>query len=146
MHHKPGTCIHFNGVQNNTCDAGIAYDSLSTGPDGTEYARLIPCLKRLAAEGYQRTGRPIAECPQYLEPTPQQIAESEAASRAALERDLKVIPLINSLKAVHHGKGYRGVHDCPACGGKGTLHIALAASNNHSRGRCETAGCVAWIE
>jgi hypothetical protein len=130
--HKAGTCIHFNGIQNKTCDAGIAYDSLNF-PDGKTHTRILPCLQRLANEASQRTRKPIAECPQRLEPTAQQIAESAAEVKAAIARDLKI-------------KGYRGLHDCPGCGGKQTLHISLASSNNHSRGQCETAGCVAWIE
>jgi hypothetical protein len=143
--HKAGTCIHFNGIQNKTCDAGIAYDSLNF-PDGKTHTRILPCLQRLANEASQRTRKPIAECPQRLEPTAQQIAESAAEVKAAIARDLKIVPLVNSLKIQHKGKGYRGLHDCPGCGGKQTLHISLASSNNHSRGQCETAGCVAWIE
>lgn len=36
------------------------------------------------------------------------------------------------------------VVECPAC--KGRLHLSIAAYNGHVHGKCETDGCVAWME
>jgi len=38
-----------------------------------------------------------------------------------------------------------GVIDCPACGGRNTLHF-MVAYNGHVRAQCATAGCVEWME
>ena len=34
--------------------------------------------------------------------------------------------------------------ECPVC--KGKLHLSHAAVNGHVWGKCETAGCVEWME
>ena len=36
------------------------------------------------------------------------------------------------------------VIECPAC--KGRLHLSQAAYNGHVWGKCETEGCVSWME
>jgi len=36
------------------------------------------------------------------------------------------------------------VVECPAC--KGRLHLSQAAYNGHVHGKCETDGCVSWME
>lgn len=42
------------------------------------------------------------------------------------------------------GKSHSEVIECPAC--KGNLHLSISKGNNHVHGRCETKGCVAWME
>jgi hypothetical protein len=39
----------------------------------------------------------------------------------------------------------RGVMDCPVCG-TGKLHYSRAGYNGHVHARCETDGCVSWME
>lgn len=38
----------------------------------------------------------------------------------------------------------REVVECPIC--KGRLHLSQSAYNGHCHGRCETDGCVSWME
>jgi hypothetical protein len=49
------------------------------------------------------------------------------------------------------GSWTRGVHaagriNCPICGLVHGLHFRRAGSNGHIGARCETQGCVAWME
>ena len=36
------------------------------------------------------------------------------------------------------------VVECPIC--KGRLYLSQSAYNGHCHGRCETEGCVSWME
>lgn len=47
-------------------------------------------------------------------------------------------------RAKWRGKSHREVVECPAC--KGRLHLSINAYNSHVHGRCETDGCVEWME
>ena len=38
----------------------------------------------------------------------------------------------------------QGTMECPKCGGN--LNWGIAPSNKHTRGKCETPDCLAWIE
>lgn len=77
---RVGQCVHFTGIQNKACKAGIAYEDARvthdpipvagpvTGLPGV--ARMsLPCLPPNAAK---------VVCPSYLEPTPEEIAADRA--------------------------------------------------------------------
>lgn len=40
--------------------------------------------------------------------------------------------------------GGSGTTPCPKCGA--TLHYSVAACNGHVWGKCETDGCLAWMQ
>lgn len=66
------------------------------------------------------------------------------------EDDFDFGPMITVLRGIrdwrkqHAGTNHREVIACPACHGR--LHLRIAAYNNHVHGKCETPGCVAWME
>ena len=41
-------------------------------------------------------------------------------------------------------RGASGAVKCPVCGGK--LNYSVAALNGHLWGKCETGGCLHWME
>lgn len=41
-------------------------------------------------------------------------------------------------------RGVSGVIDCPKCHGK--LHYSISSYNGHIHGKCETQGCVSWVQ
>ena len=47
-------------------------------------------------------------------------------------------------RKAHKGKSASEVVECPACNGK--LHLSISSYNGHVHGKCETAGCVSWME
>jgi hypothetical protein len=74
---NPTTCIHFRGIQHETCEAGVALDSVKD-TSATPYE--WPCLRT-------RSGRPCAtSCEKYQAPTAEQIAEDEAKISALVAR------------------------------------------------------------
>lgn len=47
-------------------------------------------------------------------------------------------------RGLKKGNGGRGQIECPIC--KGNLHYSVASYNGHLWGKCETEGCVAWMQ
>lgn len=129
---RKGRCKHFTGTQNDTCEAGVSYESVGPG---------IPCL-RMTVSGRERPCQ--GTCERYQEPTDAEVAEFDKFMDERMEMHRKVGPAIIAIKQEHKGKSWQGVIECPCCGGK--LHVSHAAYNGHCHGRCETDGCIAWME
>lgn len=124
---KHGTCKHFTGVSNETCKAGVRYDDVKPLPCITEYLR----------------GKPRV-CDKYEEPSADEVAAYRAMLDASMERHAKAAPVLMELRKKYKGQSWRGTIDCPVCDGR--LHISIAGYNGHMHGRCETAGCLSWME
>lgn len=126
-------CHHFNGIQNKCCDAGVDYDTLRSSD------RRIPCLPP-----HRNEERPAAHCEKFRPSTPEEIAKRDAEIAEAIARMELTLPLISKIKQEHAGTSWEGTVECPVCAGK--LRISHAAYNGHVHGRCETDGCLAWME
>jgi len=125
---RTGKCVHFTGAQNEICKAGVRYDSLPPG-------RLQCCFDDA-----------VRTCEKYREPTAEEIAASEAEMEAALAKHRVVMTAIRPWRtwSKQNRVAKQEVIECPAC--QGRLHLSQAAYNGHVWGKCETAGCVEWME
>jgi len=133
-------CRHFNGIQRNgiqrkVCKAGVTYQEGSA-------TVAMPCVPSLI---HNRT--PWA-CDKF-EIMSQAEAEVEADRR--IEQSNKTL---DSMRKAHEhaksiglkkGNGGKGSLPCPACG-SGTIYYSVASLNGHMWAKCETAGCVSWME
>jgi hypothetical protein len=148
------TCRHFtNGadaLNNKSCLLGIAYDSVTANPNKNGSAFRCACRtpneehgKRVLAE----TG-PAGTCEKFDPWTLEEIEKNEAASAAAFAESLRkmnlVAPIISAMKKKYKGRTVQGVKTCPVC--KGKLHMSHSGYNGHVWGRCETEGCLNWME
>lgn len=129
------SCRHFNGIQNKTCKAGVAYKEGSA-------TVAAPCIPRFV------NGRDAWACDLF---------EIMSLTEAAEEADGSIVRMNKTIKARHaakedatskgFGKGHGGIGSipCPCCEG-GTLRYSVASYNGHMHGRCSTSGCVSWRE
>lgn len=132
---RPDKCKHFNGVQHDACDAGVKYEGFRQ-PNG----RLaLPCLNDQSAPA----------CDKCVLPT----AEEVAAARKLMEERFDNMVTARAAIVAHLGgpwkkgkPGASGAIDCPCCGKPGALHFSRAGYNGHVHARCESAGCVFWME
>ena len=127
-------CVHFNGVQNGTCEAGIAYDSFPKGCG-------LPCLPELGK------GSDL-ECEKRRFPTEDEVqAENERIEKAMARMFAGLGAVAEDAQKRGFGKGNGGQGEvaCPVCDG-GTIHYSVAGYNGHRHARCTTAGCVAFME
>lgn len=123
-------CVHFTGVQHEVCKAGVRYDSFAKNAG-------LPCIRLGGA-------RPGNSCDKKQLPTEEEIQKHEDEIEATLKRFRTVAPVIEKVKKEHKGTSWKGVEVCPVCNGR--LHMTHAAYNGHVWGKCETQGCLAWME
>lgn len=127
-------CVHFNGIQNEACKAGVNYRAMVGGED-LGWATRIPCNGRT-------TG--IRACCGELRLTTREEAEAAIArADASLER---LRTCMTAIRAKHgKARGLRGAMPCPTgCGG--TLQYSIAGVNGHVWGQCSTPGCARWMQ
>ena len=79
-----------------------------------------------------------------LQLTPDEIAAHKAWIDERMNVLGKVMQGIRPWRDAHKGQSAQEVVDCPAC--KGRLHLSISSYNGHVHGRCETVGCVSWME
>jgi hypothetical protein len=122
------TCRHFNGVQHVRCRQGIVYSSVRR--EGQ-----LACLHAAAAIGC--ADRSMLSLEESRLMAARRCAELDAAAghhRAAR----------TAIESMRRRTGSSvGVIPCPKCGS--SLHWQRT-KNGHVHGRCETEGCVAWME
>lgn len=125
-------CVHFTGVQNPACAAGVNYDAArGTGK--------LPCLREYA-DG--------ATCDKAQFPTREEAVAEFAAEEAAFARHaLAHRAAHDDAKVKGFGKGHGGADSvpCPICT-TGRIYYRVASYNGHMHAKCETDGCVAWME
>ena len=149
---KHGSCMHFNGVQNEVCKKGIPYAKFEPGH---------PCIQLIqkSARGgtYLRPGevpassepfpgaQPTDRCEFYEEPTDEQVQAERLEQEASMQRARAAIKIASQWRVKPKPKQDRQeVVECPVC--KGKLHLSQSAYNGHVHGQCETADCVSWVE
>lgn len=99
---------------------------------------LQPCIK-----GHLLSVPATQVCPDWCRNT-RESGEDLADKFAESERRFNlVMPVVAQWRA-KPPRGKQEVIECPAC--KGKLHLSQAASNGHVWGKCETDGCVSWME
>lgn len=118
-------CVYFNGLNNDACNAGVAYESLKPYDS-------MPCLPKF--------DKGLCHCIQRRLLTREE-AEAEHAEHEAWNDKLNLIlPLIEAMRS----RGSTLSRDvCPICQGMVEIRIA---PNGHARVNCDTEGCAQWIE
>lgn len=125
-----GRCVHFTGISNPCCEAGINYDDVRQ--DSKNFLERFPCF---------RGGPDVCELREF--PTPEAVAAEEAHWGEAVANMIRARVAI-----VEHSGGKRGVVGsiaCPCCEG-GTLKYSVAGINGHVHAACTTPGCAQWME
>lgn len=130
-------CKHFRSMsEHETCEAGVAYESLKGIPFGSR-----PC--------FCRRGVVVGGCDLAQFPT----AEEIAAQDAEMNKRFELIGKARTAIVAHLGgpwkrgtAGATGTIDCPACGAADSLRFSRAGYNGHIHAACNTEGCVRWME
>lgn len=155
-----GKCIHYNGVQNECCKAGVEYRT-AFGPRPGVMLRM-PCFlyderpahgrgtyikpgEAVVRKEIDRRGEAMIPCDKFLEPTDAQVEQDRIETEAHSAKTLAAIKVASAWRV--NGRptqDRREVVECPIC--KSRLHLSQSAYNGHVHGRCETFGCVNWME
>lgn len=154
-----GQCIHFTGLMQDRCAAGVCYREAFGGSDGI-FLRM-PCIQfrevpknrpgtlvRFGEETVRkemdRRGEAMVPCALFQAPTDQQVQESREASDKATRGVVLALQVASEWAVKPKPPLDRhDVVECPSCGGK--LHLHQSSYNGHVHGRCETPLCLHWI-
>jgi hypothetical protein len=128
-------CVHFNGIQNESCEAGVNYEEMRGEKIGC-----LPC--------FSDEPTPLV-CDKRSLPTREQ-AEAHETEVANACRNFSLASSWAARRAaivLGFGKKAGGQSSlaCPACG-TGQIRYSVASYNGHMQARCTTAGCVSWME
>lgn len=131
--YRAGWCIHYQAPRGDDpcCEVGVPYSTVR-GPGQ-------PCF---LDKGQPRPG--ASHCPKLRLPTADEIAAHEQWAKGRREQFTTVMVGILPWRQKNRGRSHSEVIECPAC--KGRLHLSISSYNGHVHGRCETDGCVAWME
>lgn len=124
-----GSCKHFTGVQNKTCEVGVGYASLRDASGQRAAFATMPCF---AGEGR-------AACVHREFPTEAEVEAEIAEADASFGRIRK------AREAIVASKLQCGSIRCPCCGKDGALRFSIAPGNGHIHAAC-SSGCVSWME
>ena len=135
--YRDGWCIHYQAPDERNdgkCEAGVSYEQFMAGGFHRK-----PCFLDKGKP------RPDAQHCQHLRlPTPEEIAAHKQWADERWKILGTVMTGIMPWRKANKGKSISEVVECPAC--KGKLHLSIAAYNGHVHGKCETEGCVSWME
>jgi len=133
--YRGGWCIHFQSMdRHKICEAGVAYKQFREGG-----MHRMPCFLN---EGKEKPD--ALPCEHLRLPTADEIAAHKKWADARMNLLGTVMTGIMPWRKAHKGKSASEVIECPGC--KGRLHLMIAAYNGHVHGKCETSGCVSWME
>jgi len=147
---KKGTCTHFSGVFNERCKRGVGYE-INFGGSKPGWFLRAPCVRsREDLHGnsvpHDRRGEVELPCMFREEPTDAQIESADREFEDML-RNVKVsLALASGWRVRPKPDADRETTvECPVCK-TGRLRMTQSAYNGHVHGRCDTDGCVHWME
>lgn len=141
-----GWCIYYRydptaeRMADATCEAGIRYGDVA-GEEDRGISTRLPCF--LDGNGSPKN-EGACHCANLRAPTAEEIAAHEHWVEQRLDLLRTVMTGIKPWRDAHKGQSAAEVVECPACCGR--LHLSISARNGHVHGRCETKGCVSWME
>jgi len=133
-------CIHFTGIRNNKCNAGMVYDDVDQDQK-MPYRAALPCHK---PDKYLPEGETQCHCPHVKFSTVDEVQQELDAHKEQKDKFMRALEVVGPIREEQRGRNWEGTVQCPNC--KGVLHLSHAACNGHVWGKCETDGCVAWME
>ena len=132
-------CVHFNGIQNKTCRANINYREI-IGGDDFGWARRMPC-------DLEDSANCTITCASRKFPLREEAEDEVIKTDKACADSLRAVVEAHAdakKKGFKRGHGGNSSMACPVCGGK--LHYRVSGYNGHMHAKCETDGCVSWME
>lgn len=124
-----GKCVHFNGLSNDRCKVGIAYEQFRI--EGSSMLTTSPCFK----------GGTL-HCDKQQFPTEDEVLDQIRNHEECWEKIKKARA---EIVAVTKGqRGRYGSVECPNC--DGMLNFSVAKSNGHIHAKCSGTCGVAWME
>jgi hypothetical protein len=137
-------CTHYapqpGSARHDYCALGLDASARMRDARAAGEPNMSPCI------GGHTTPNVLTLCPKW-ERRSLEHAEKRADSIKEMFRRMYVVgPVVAKWRTwtERNRVAKQEVIECPAC--KGLLHLTQASYNGHVHGKCETKGCVAWME
>ena len=158
QHYDPSGITMIGGKEpHGHCKAGVNYlDHFGRAPkddptshiEGLGYYESSGIFQRICCtSGNERTEQEqLTACPKWERRTIEQATKRHEEIEASMARMRIVGAVVGKWRTwtKQNRVAKQEVIECPAC--KGRLHLSQAAYNGHVWGKCETEGCVSWME
>lgn len=142
IQHEMDYCQHYGRGKgaDMVCAKGMDLKNMQRVPAGPKEIKWGPCI-----QGHTLPN-PHVHCQHWIRRTREMGEQRADAIQAALNRMEIVMPVVAKWRTWKENNrvAKQEVIECPSC--KGKLHLSQAAYNGHVHGKCETQGCVAWME
>lgn len=134
--YPPKFCIHYrNPMQSDGCGAGVPFERI----------RPLTFSQRPCYLNDQSQSKPSAHPCEHLRlPSAAEIAEFERETEEEIQNFETVLRIVNPWRKQHARTDHHEVIACPKCNGK--LHLSINSYNSHVWGKCDTDGCLEWME
>lgn len=155
-----GQCTHYTGLLPGLggvacCKAGVDYRA-AFGSEAGLFLRM-PCIIETpthVSDGNgqmvkiwkprDRRGHAMVPCDKFRLQTQEEMEAERRKLDEALAKAMAGIKVASAWRVKRPQADRHEVVECPICNGK--LHLSQSAVNGHVHGKCETDGCVAWME
>jgi len=158
QHYDPAGVTMIGGKEpHGHCKAGVVYLDQFGRADPSDPRNRIPGLGYYPSSGIfqrmcctdggkQSEEEQLAKCPRWLRSTREQGEARVDELEQAMDRMRLIGTVLKDWRTwtKKNRVAKAEVVECPVC--KGRLHLSQAAYNGHVHGKCETVGCLSWME
>lgn len=136
-------CTHYapkpGSLKQDYCALGCdASQRMNDARDAGE-PQMTPCI------GGHTTPNVLRLCPKWERRSLEHAEKRADAMEEMLGRMEIVMPVVSKWRVQPKPESDRQeVIECPKC--KGRLHLSQSSYNGHVHGKCETDGCVSWMD
>ena len=134
-------CVHYapqlGSFKSDYCALGLGASEAMGRARKAGEPNMCPCI------GGHKASDVLALCQKWERRSLEHAEKRADAIEEAMERMTVVMPVVNAWRD-KKPFGKQEVIECPKC--KGRLHLSQSSYNGHVHGKCETEGCVSWME
>lgn len=136
-------CTHYapqpGSSKHDHCALGCGASETMAKARASGQPSMTPCI------GGHKASDPLALCPKWERRSLEHAENRADAIEESMGRMTVVMPVVSKWRVKPKpASDRREVIECPKC--KGRLHLYQSRYNGHVHGRCETEGCVSWME
>lgn len=122
------------------CAKGVDLKTMQKVATGEKGIKWGPCI------GGHTLANPHEHCPHWIRRSREQGEKRADGIAKSMNMMTVVMPVVAKWRTWTESNrvSKHEVIECPEC--KGRLHLSQSAYNGHVHVRCETIGCVSWME
>ena len=137
-------CEHYapqpGGLDKDYCALGCGASERMKAAREAGEPNMTPCI------GGHKASDAVTLCPKWERRSLERAKKRAESIERMMRRMTVVMPVVSKWRTWTESNrvSKQEVIECPEC--KGRLHLSQSSYNGHVHGKCETEGCVSWME